>query len=382
MKLNPPFRADHVGSLLRIPELKEARIKFEAGKLSADELKQIENESIVKVVNLQEKAGLKSITDGEQRRKFFHVDFLEKLEGVEASHGEYEIKFRAEEGRDVSLVPPVLNVTGKLGRPDNGVALEDFKFLKSVVSRGNTPKICIPSPSMLHFRGGRDGIDQKAYPDMDNFFADLAHIYQQEIADLYEAGCRYLQLDDTNLAYLCDPEHRERVKGLGEDPDKLPGVYARLITECLKDAPEDMTTAIHLCRGNHKSAWAAEGGYEPVADVMFNETGVDTFFLEYDDERSGGFSPLRFVPKHKTVVLGLVSSKVSKLESAEPILARIKEAGEYIDLNQCCLSPQCGFSSTEAGNDISMKNQDKKLMLVVDIAQEFWGDSVKQAKNS
>jgi 5-methyltetrahydropteroyltriglutamate--homocysteine methyltransferase len=216
---------------------------------------------------------------------------------------------------------------------------------------------------------------------MDNFFADLAHIYQQEVRALYDLGCRYLQLDDTNLAYLCDPEHCKRVEALGENPDELPGLYAHLITECLKDVPEDMTTGIHLCRGNHRSAWAAEGGYEPVAEVMFNETGVDTFFLEYDDDRSGSFEPLRFVPKDKSVVLGLVCSKTSNMEDTGDVISRIKEAGEYIDLDQCCLSPQCGFSSTEAGNDISMKNQFRKLKFVVDVAEEFWGEKISKAGN-
>ena len=380
MKTNPPFKADHVGSLLRLPELKDARTKFEKGNLSADELKAVEDESITKVVAVQERAGMKGITDGEQRRKFFHVDFLEKFEGVEASYGEYEIKFRGED-KDVSFVPPVLNVTGKISRPKEGIALDDFRFLNSVVSEDSVAKICIPSPSMLHFRGGRDGISKDAYPDMDNFFTDLTHVYQQEIKALYDLGCRYLQLDDTNLAYLCDPEHCERVKALGEDPAELPSLYAKLITDCFKGIPEDMTTAIHLCRGNHASAWAAEGGYEPEADTMFNETGVDAFFLEYDDDRSGSSNPLRFVPKDKTVVLGLISSKVSTLETPEEIITRIKEAGEYIDLDQCCLSPQCGFSSTEVGNDISMQNQFKKLKFVVDVAEEFWGNKSSKASN-
>jgi len=380
MKTNPPFKADHVGSLLRLPELKDARTKFEKGNLSADELKAVEDESITKIVAVQERAGMKGITDGEQRRKFFHVDFLEKFEGVEASHGEYEIKFRGED-KDVSFVPPVLNVTGKISRPKEGIALDDFRFLNSVVSEDSVAKICIPSPSMLHFRGGRDGISKDAYPDMDNFFTDLTHVYQQEIKALYDLGCRYLQLDDTNLAYLCDPEHCERVKALGEDPAELPSLYAKLITDCFKGIPEDMTTAIHLCRGNHASAWAAEGGYAPVADTMFNETGVDAFFLEYDDDRSGSFNPLRFVPKDKTVVLGLISSKVSTLETPEEIITRIKEAGEYIDLDQCCLSPQYGFSSTEVGNDISMQNQFKKLKFVVDVAEEFWGNKSSKASN-
>lgn len=380
MKINPPFKADHVGSLLRLPELKDAKAALEAGKLSQEDYKAIENESVAKVVQIQERAGLKSITDGEQRRKFFHVDFLEQLEGVEASHGEYEIKFRGKD-KDVSFVPPVLNITGKLGRADTGIVLEDFRFLNSVVSEQSCPKICIPSPSMLHFRGGRDGISKEAYPDLDNFFADLVHVYQQEIKALYDEGCRYIQLDDTNLAYLCDPEHCKRVEALNEDPAELPGLYARLITDCFKGMPDDLVSAIHLCRGNHSSAWAAEGGYEPVAETMFNETGVDAFFLEYDDDRSGSFEPLRFVPKDKSVVLGLVCSKSQTMESQEHIIKRIEAAGEFIDLNQCCLSPQCGFSSTDVGNDISLEHQFRKLKLIVDTAEKFWQGDVSAASN-
>lgn len=372
MKKNPPFRADHVGSLLRMPELKKAREEYQEDKISVEDLVAAENESIKQVVKIQEDAGLKGITDGEQRRTFFHIDFLEKLEGVTASIAGYQIKFRGG-NKDVSLAPPILNVTGKLGRPEGGVALDDFKFLKSVVSSGSTPKVCIPSPTMLHFRGGRSGIDEKAYPKMEDFFADLARVYKEEIMALYEEGCRYLQLDDTNLAYLCDPEHRKRVEALGEDPNELPALYAKLISDCLEGRPDDLCVGIHLCRGNHRSAWAAEGGYEPVADVMFNQTAVDVFFLEYDDPRSGDFSPLRFVPRDKSVVLGLISSKLGQLESKDEIKQRIDEASEYIDLDQCCLSPQCGFSSTHYGNDLSYKEQEAKLRLVVDLADEVWG---------
>lgn len=373
MKIKPPFRADHVGSLLRMPELKKAKELFSAGNIDREQLRAIEDECVKKVVKIQQDAGMQSITDGEQRREFFHVDFLERIGGVKAVYGEYEIKFRAE-NKDVSLRPPILLVEGKLRRPVEGIALSDYKFLSSQVSLGAIAKVCIPSPSMLHFRGGRDGIDKAAYPDMDNFFSDLVDVYRQEIADLYKAGCRYLQLDDTNLAYLCDPEHCARVKAIGEDPDTLPALYAKLITECLRDVPQDMTVGMHLCRGNHKSAWAAEGGYEPVAETMFNETGVDTFFLEYDDPRSGDFSPLRFIPKDKTVVLGLISSKLGKLESRDTILKRVDDASAHIDLNQCCLSPQCGFSSTHEGNDLSFAEQSAKLKLVVSLADEIWKD--------
>ncbi|MDT8397955.1 MAG: 5-methyltetrahydropteroyltriglutamate--homocysteine S-methyltransferase [Pseudomonadales bacterium] len=371
MKKNPPFRADHVGSLLRTPELHKARVQHEAGQICSEDLKTAENNSIREIVRIQQEAGLKVITDGEQRRTFFHVDFLEKISGVKASIAGYEIKFRGG-NKDVTLAPPILEVGDKLRR-DQGLATDDFRFLQSVTPEGHVAKVCIPSPSMLHFRGGRDCIDETAYPDLDQFFEDLARIYREEIAELASLGCRYLQLDDTNLAYLCDPEHRQRVSELGENPDELPALYARLISECVKDRPADMAVGIHLCRGNHRSAWAAEGGYEPVAEVMFNETDVDAFFLEYDDARSGGFSPLRFVPKDKRVVLGLVSSKVPTLESRDEIKGRIQEAAQFIDLEQCCLSPQCGFSSTHEGNDLSFSQQSAKLRLVADIAAEVWG---------
>ncbi|HWK53353.1 MAG TPA: 5-methyltetrahydropteroyltriglutamate--homocysteine S-methyltransferase, partial [Hyphomicrobiales bacterium] len=267
--------------------------------------------------------------------------------------------------------PPVLTVVGKLKRT-HGIATEDFKFLQSVVAPGHIPKVCIPSPTMLHFRGGRKGIDEKAYPDLKEFFADLARIYQEELAELYALGCRYVQLDDTNLAYLCDPSHRERVKAQGENPDELPELYAWLISESVKLCPADMAIGVHLCRGNHRSAWAAEGGYEPVADIMFNQTKVDAFFLEYDDARSGDFSPLRFVPKDTQVILGLVCSKVPALESKDDIKRRLDEASRFIALDQCGLSPQCGFASTHEGNDLSVEQQFDKLRLVVEIADEVW----------
>ena len=374
MSKRPIFRADHVGSLLRTPQLHEAREKYQDEKISLDELVAVENDSIKHVVDLQEKAGLKIISDGEQRRTFFHVDFLEKIEGVSASISGYEIKFRGG-NKDVTLAPPILSVDGKLKRPDEGILIDDYKFLSSVVSEGMTPKIAMPSPSMLHFRGGRDGIDETAYPDMEEFFDDLARVYREEIAELATLGCRYIQLDDTNLAYLCDPAHRKRVQELGEDPDVLPNLYAKLISDSLRDRPDNMTAGIHLCRGNHRSAWAAQGGYEPVADVLFNNIDVDVFYLEYDDERSGGFAPLRHVPKGKQVVLGLLSSKDPELESKEALRERIEEATQYLPLEQCCLSPQCGFASTHEGNDITEQQQLDKLSRVVEVAGEVWGEA-------
>ena len=373
LKINPPFRADHVGSLLRTPALQIARQSFSEGRISRAELTEAENISITEIVKIQQDAGLRSISDGEQRRTFFHIDFLEQIDGVKAEMAKYEIKFRGG-NKDVTLTPPILTVTGKLNRT-HGVATEDFKFLKSLVGPGLTPKVCIPSPTMLHFRGGRKGIDEKAYPDLEEFFADLARIYQEELADLYALGARYVHLDDTNLAYLCDPAHCARVAAQGENPAELPELYAWLISESVKLVPDDMVIGTHLCRGNHRSAWAAEGGYEAVADMMFNKTDVDTFFLEYDDARSGDFSPLRFVPKEKSVVLGLISSKLPELESKDAIKRRIDEATKYIPLEQCCLSPQCGFASTYEGNDLTFEQQFAKLRLVVEVAEEVWGKS-------
>jgi 5-methyltetrahydropteroyltriglutamate--homocysteine methyltransferase len=369
-RTTPPFRADHVGSLLRPKELLAARQKHAEGALSDAALRELEDRHIRDVVKLQEDAGLPSITDGEFRRAIFHVDFLKRIGGVTVSAAQYRVKFRGE-GKEIDFAPPVLGVSSRLVRPAGGVAIDDFRFLKSVTKR--TAKLCIPSPSMLHFRGGRGSVDKAAYPEIDGFFADLARIYREEVADLAHAGCTYLQLDDTNLAYLCDPEHRERARAIGEDPAKLPSVYAKLISDSVKDRPENMTAAIHLCRGNFRSAWVAEGSYEAVAETLFNEIAVDAFFLEYDDERSGGFEPLRFVPKGKLVVLGLVTSKRGALESKDELKRRIDEAARFMPLDALALSPQCGFSSSEHGNDLSVQEQIDKLRLVVETAREVWG---------
>jgi 5-methyltetrahydropteroyltriglutamate--homocysteine methyltransferase len=372
LRSTPPFRADHVGSLLRPKELLVARRDHAEGRLSAQGLREVEDRHIRDVVALQERVGLDAITDGEFRRAIFHVDFLKRIHGVSVSTSEYKVKFRGE-GKEIDFAPPVLGVSARLERPEGGVAVEDFRFLKSVTSR--TAKLCIPSPSMLHFRGGRGSVSKSAYPEIEEFFADLARIYREEVADLASAGCGYLQLDDTNLAYLCDPEHRERARAIGEDPKKLPSVYAKLITESVKDRPKHMTAAIHLCRGNFRSAWVAEGSYEAVAETLFNEIGVDAFFLEYDDARSGGFEPLRFVPKGKLVVLGLVTSKRGVLESKDELKRRIEEASRFMPLESLALSPQCGFSSSEHGNDLSVAEQVDKLRLVVETAREVWGES-------
>jgi len=367
MRARPPYRADHVGSLLRPPELLEARKRRDQGDLSPAALREVEDRHIRDVVGLQEGVGLESITDGEFRRFLFHIDFLSQLEGIE-ERGGIATKFHRKDG-EVDFAPPRLGVTGKL-RHTHGIQRADFEFLKSVTRK--TPKVTIPSPTMVHFRGGRQGIDEQAYPDLEEFFADLARCYREELADLYAAGSRYVQIDDTNLAYLCDPVQREGARRRGDDPDELPRTYARLINAAIQ-RPDDMTVCVHLCRGNFRSAWIAEGSYEPVAEVLFNEMAVDGFFLEYDDERSGDFSPLRFVPKDKLVVLGLVTSKERKLESQEALERRIAEATQYIDLDQLCLSPQCGFASSAYGNELSLDDQRTKLELIVKTARKVWG---------
>jgi 5-methyltetrahydropteroyltriglutamate--homocysteine methyltransferase len=364
----PPFRADHVGSLLRPKYLLDARDKRQKGEITAAELRNVEDRAIKEAVKLQEDVGLQGITDGEYRRTYFHVDFLERLEGV-AVRGGISTAFHGAR-KDVNFAPPRMEVVGKLKRT-HPIQLDDFNYLKSVASR--MPKVCIPSPTMLHFRGGRKGIDEKAYPDIQGFFDDLAVAYRQELADLGKAGCTYVQLDDTNLAYLCDPKLQEATRQLGEDPVALPHIYARLINESIRNRPKDMTVCIHLCRGNFRSAWVAEGGYDPVAEALFTELAVDGYFLEYDDPRSGDFSPLRFVPKGKMVVLGLVSTKVPEMESADMLRRRIDEAAKHVPLDQLCLSPQCGFSSTVHGNEVTEKDEIAKLRLVMDVAREVWG---------
>lgn len=368
--LNPPYRADQVGSLLRPKNLLDARERHQNGEISSEELREVEDASIREVIKKQESVGLQSITDAEFRRTYFHVDFLEKLEGVTVSGG-IEVKFQGKDG-EVNFAPPRLSVTGKL-RHVQDIQKADFDFLKSVTTK--TPKVAIPSPTMVHFRGGRKAIDIEAYPDMDEFFEDLAQCYRDELDSLYKAGARYVQLDDTNLAYLCDPKLREGARERGDDPDDLPRAYAQLINSAIDGRPDDLTIAIHLCRGNFRSSWVAEGGYEPVAEVLFNEMNVDAFFLEYDDERSGDFAPLRHVPDDKTIVLGLVSTKVSELEPREELLQRIKEAEQYMSLDHMCLSPQCGFSSTVHGNDITHDDQWRKLELVIDTSRQVWGDT-------
>lgn len=366
--VSPPFRADHVGSFLRPTYLVEARARHKAGALSDQDLRETEDRAIREIVAFQEEVGLRSITDGEFRRGAFHTDFLRHLDGVTVTHPAR----KSGGGGDQGFSPPVMLITGKV-RHARDIEVDNFAFLAKATSR--TPKVTIPSPTMLHFRGGREAIDATIYPDLEEFYADVAAAYRAELAHLGAQGARYVQLDDTNLAYLCDPAQRAAARERGLDPDQLPRDYARFINMAIADRPEGMVTAVHLCRGNFRSNWAAEGGYEPVAEVLFNELAIDSYFLEYDDARSGGFAPLRFVPRNKTVVLGLVTTKFDALESRDEILRRIEEASRHIPLDQLCLSPQCGFSSTVQGNAIAVESQASKLRLVVDIAREVWGEA-------
>ncbi|MGB7831890.1 MAG: 5-methyltetrahydropteroyltriglutamate--homocysteine S-methyltransferase [Xanthobacteraceae bacterium] len=373
MTEHAPFRADQVGSLLRPPELKAARERRAKGELSAAALGQIEDRLIRAAIKMQEEVGLRAITDGDFRRQSWSSDFLCAIKGVVQAPP--PPRLQQEDAPVGGIVrdwqPPTPKVVSKLEWPNGGITRKAFQFLAGVTTR--TPKVTIPSPSMLHFRGGRGGVDQTVYPDMEDFFADLIGVYRAEIMDLAAAGCRYVQLDDTNLAYLCDPRLRDRVKGLGEDPDRLPHLYARLINGAIADRPRDMKITVHLCRGNSLSRGHAEGGYEPVADAMFNELNVDGFFLEYDDARSGDFAPLRFVPKgNLRIVLGVITSKFGALESKDRIKRRIEEASKYMPLDQICLSPQCGFASHTGGNLLTEDDQRAKLRHVVEIAQEIW----------
>lgn len=365
--MNPPFRADHVGSLLRTPEVKENRLKWKNGEISAEELRVIEDAGIAETVKKLEATGMKSITDGEFRRDYFHLDFLKELSGVSVTGGLGSTNVPTD-----GWTPPILSVTGKLQHVRD-IQVADFNYLKSITTQ--TPKVSIPSPTMIHFRGGRKSIDINSYPDMDEFFHDLSAAYREEIDHLYKAGLRYLQLDDTNLAYLCDPKMRAAAAERGEDPNELPRTYAALINSVIDGRPDDLTVGIHLCRGNYRSTWFAEGGYEPVAEILFNSINVDAYFLEYDDERSGDFAPLRFVPKHKNVVLGIISSKVRELENIDDLAKRIDEAAKYMPLEQMCVSPQCGFSSTHHGNDMSHDDQWRKMELVVNTAIKVWGEA-------
>jgi 5-methyltetrahydropteroyltriglutamate--homocysteine methyltransferase len=365
-RTTPPFRADHVGSLLRTAPLKEARARREKGEIDAAALKAVEDDEIKKIIRRQEETGLKAVTDGEFRRAFWNYDFLGALPGVEAYLGERKIKFQG-----VQPKPMMLRVIGKLGTFSGHPMIEHFKFVQAHTRA--VPKMTIPSPSSLHFRYGRDAVPATIYPDMADFYRDLGATYRQAVRAFADAGCRYLQLDEVNFTYLCDPKLRAQVADRGDDPDELPSIYAGMINAAISDVPADMTVTMHLCRGNFQSTFVASGGYEPVADILFNAVNVDGYFMEYDSARAGSFAPLRLVPKGKTVVLGLVTTKSGRLEQKDEIKRRIDEAAKFIALDQLCLSPQCGFASTEEGNLLAEEEQWAKLGMIVEIADEIWG---------
>jgi 5-methyltetrahydropteroyltriglutamate--homocysteine methyltransferase len=369
----PPFRADHVGSFLRPKYLLEAREKQAKGAISATELRAIEDQAITDIVRFQQECGLRSITDGEFRRTYFHIDFLEQLGGVKT---DIPVTVKRDDGSE-ELAPPVIRVIDKVRHLAN-IQLADFQYLKSQVEAlgitGLVPKVSIPSPTMLHFRGGRAGISATAYPELEpDFYDDVARAYSEELHSLAKAGCRYVQMDDTNLAYLCDTRMREAARARGDDPNELPHRYAGFINKVVAQKPEGMVLAMHLCRGNFKSTHAAAGNYEPVAEALLAEMNLDAYFMEYDDDRSGDFRPLRFLKPGKIVVLGLVTTKFGLLESKDTLKRRIAEAAQYAPLEQLALSPQCGFSSTVHGNNIAVEDQRNKLRLVVETAAEVWG---------
>jgi 5-methyltetrahydropteroyltriglutamate--homocysteine methyltransferase len=363
---SPPFRADHVGSLLRTPPLKEARAKRERGEITAGQLQAIEDREIAAVIQRQEDIGLKAVTDGEFRRAFWNYDFLGALPGVEAYLGERKIQFQGPNPK-----PMMLRVTGRLGTFSGHPMLEHFNFVRTHTRV--TPKMTIPSPSSLHFRYGRDAVPGAIYPDMNEFYRDLGQTYHKAVRAFADAGCRYLQVDEVNFTYLCDPKLRTQVANRGDDPEQLPAIYARMINAAIADIPSDMTIAMHLCRGNYKSTFMGSGGYEAEQEILFNRIKVHGYFMEYDSDRAGSFEPLKLVPKDRQVVLGLVTTKTGRLESKDDLKRRIDEAAKYISLDQLCLSPQCGFASTEEGNTLAEDEQWAKLRMIVEVAEEVWG---------
>jgi 5-methyltetrahydropteroyltriglutamate--homocysteine methyltransferase len=365
----PPFRADHVGSLLRPARLTQAREDQAAGRLTTEELRAIEDDAIREVVRQQEEIGLRSATDGEFRRTTWHMDFIDSLGGISHADERITVRFHNDDGT-IEWRPTAMRVSGRVTLKEP-IFADHFRFLQSCVATA-TPKLTIPSPSMLHYRGGRASIDEAIYPDLDDFWRDVTTAYADEVRALGELGCTYLQFDDTSLAYLNDPAQREFVTRMGGDPEHLHEDYIRHINEALAEKPEGMTVTAHLCRGNFQSSWVAQGGYDYVAEALFNDLDVDGLFLEYDDARSGGFEPLRFVPPGKLVVLGLVTTKRGDLEAKDDLKRRIEEASRHVDVDQLCLSGQCGFSSTVEGNALTHEQQWAKLRLIVETADEVW----------
>jgi 5-methyltetrahydropteroyltriglutamate--homocysteine methyltransferase len=370
LRTTPPFRADHVGSLLRPERLHQARSDHAAGKIDDAELRGIEDECIREVVQMQENVGLRSATDGEFRRSSWHMDFIYQLGGVTTVEGNITVKFRNPEG-GIEFRPAALRVNERVTLPEP-IFADHFRFLQDTVTTA-VPKLTIPSPSMIHYRGGRASIDESIYPDMDAFWDDLTSAYAAQVSALGEMGCTYLQFDDTSLAYLNDPDQREHVRRMGGDAEHQHEAYIRNINKAIAGRPQRMAITTHMCRGNFQSSWVAEGGYDFVAEALFGELDVDGFFMEWDDERSGGFEPLRFVPPGKTVVLGLVTTKRGDLESADNLKRRIEEASRYVDIEQLCLSPQCGFASTVEGNKLTYDEEVAKLSRIVEVAQDVWG---------
>ena len=372
LRTEPPFRADHVGSLLRPAEVQHARAEFKAGRIDASALRGTEDEAIRGVIELQRAAGLQTVTDGEFRRTSWHMDFIYSLGGVRQVQGEsIHVQFRNAEG-EYDYAPPAMEVADKISLPQT-IFAEAFEFLRDNADEGQTPKLTIPSPSMVHYRGGNSSIDENIYPEMDAFWEDLSGAYNAQMRGVYELGCRYLQLDDTSLAYINDPAQRAHIEQIGGDPDHLHEQYIANINRAISGRPDDLVITTHLCRGNNQSMWAAEGGYDFVAEALFGDLQVNGYFLEFDDERSGTFEPLRFVPAGKLVVLGLVTTKRAALEDKDMLKRRIEEATQFVAIEQLCLSPQCGFSSTEEGNKLTIDDQRAKLELIVEVAQEVWG---------
>jgi 5-methyltetrahydropteroyltriglutamate--homocysteine methyltransferase len=368
----PPFRADHVGSLLRPPDLTRARADFKAGRIDGDELRAVEDDAILNVMALQRDAGLQTVTDGEFRRSSWHMDFIYALGGIEQVEGEsMHVQFRSDDG-EYDYAPPAMRVGATITLPET-IFANAFSFVRDNAKAGQTPKLTIPSPSMVHYRGGNSSLDSSVYPDPDTFWDDLTAAYAAELRGVYDIGCRYLQLDDTSLAYVNDPAQRAHIQEIGGDPDHLHEQYIANLNRALADKPDDLVVTTHLCRGNNQSMWAAEGGYDFVAEALFGDLAVNGYFLEFDDARSGGFEPLRFVPAGKHVVLGLVTTKRAELEDRDLLKRRIDEASQYVDIDQLCLSPQCGFSSTEDGNKLSIDDEQAKLELIVGVAEEVWG---------
>jgi Methionine synthase II (cobalamin-independent) len=367
MSHHHPFRADSVGSFLRPAAIKQARVQFANGEITAEQLRQVEDTEIRHVVEQQRANGLQVVTDGEFRRAWWHFDFFGDLQGVELFEAEQGIQFNG-----VQTKAHGVKVTGKVGFNPSHPMLEHFRFLKSIAGDA-VAKMTIPSPSVLHFRGGRKVIDATIYPDLKEYFADLAQTYKDAISAFYAEGCRFLQLDDTVWAYLCSTDQQQQIRERGEDPQELARIYAEVLNKALEDKPADLTIGLHVCRGNFRSTWISEGGYEPVAEILFGQINIDAYFLEYDNERSGGFEPLRFIkPGHQQVVLGLITTKNGELEDPAQVKARLQEASQFVSLDQICLSPQCGFASTEEGNSLSEAQQWQKIRLVVDIAKQVW----------